>query len=132
MPLIVRLSLVCYCRNKFASFTFFMCKSNSYMFWGGEFTKQMDMSNQRRNIAHINGRSYELNGTRKSSSNPTFEFRVKSGAPLTSRWVCYGGTVICFIFVVDLLTIFVNWFQYQEEFHSLFSAIHLLEQSELN
>lgn len=61
------------------------------MFWGGEYSKQMNMSNQRRNIAHLNGKAIQLNAGRGTGgTNPTFEFRVKSGSALTSRYM-----VIC-------------------------------------
>ena len=87
------LSVVCclfFHRNKFASITFFMCKNDALMFWGGEYTKQMDLSNQRQNVALPNGRRL-LNAANRQPQfehgrkNPTFEFRVVSGAPFTSR-----------------------------------------------
>lgn len=82
-----------------------MCKINGLMFWGGEYSKEMDMSNQRRNLVQLLGsRNYTPVGSSRglvsdSDRNPTFEFRVKSGSPLTSR--CFECPCIL-LFVVIL------------------------------
>ena len=78
-----------YFRRKVASHLFFMAREGHVMFWGGEFTRQLYVSQARR-VGHANAMLVhnDRHDAKKLVDNPNlpyFDYAVFSGSALKSR-----------------------------------------------